>query len=723
MAHNAPLQLAGTTAAILKLDAAERDQCLANAAQLSESDDIRVRTCQIPVTFSLFMDGTNNNRDRDETEDDRAHSNPARLFNLHPGVDAKGELQRVGYYRVYVPGLGTRFEENAEFKETKEGKAMGKGGQARILFGLLQFFNSVHHAMTGNYLYEKSDIAAKLKEFTEQVEMARDPETLQRYERARPSRDDWLQNLSAQVSKKIADNYQAPIVPPTVPEIVVNVIGFSRGAAEAAAFCHWLHAALKGNGGKLAGISVRLAFVGLFDCVASVGLSDVVRRAMGVQFADGHFAWAAELLKPLPMARKVVHMIAAHEQRMNFPLTRVQSDTLTEIIFPGMHSDVGGGYGVRSQGRSPTDGDLLSQIPLLLMHREARMAGMPLALPDAVPEKPNDFAINPDLLASYNAYMEALQKDYQATFGAAANIEECKHFETLRKHHMRLFYDARRLCLGKLDKQMEHMGVRPDAQAQEDLVSYDQRLNADFQFYAYAKELSIKHPSWLTSTILDAFKTDPDHAGLQPNKLLLTHLTRLDRQDMVHQAHPPGTVSVDPLDKVWMDEVAYPALRGIGAPSGTLHLHLVMKYMHDSLAGFYLAGYTTAEDKAEKLVEILGKDRRHEGLNSHEQGVLKNYREKVEENQELKEPVEKRLGLDQALEAKKLTKAQHEKSAVFSYEDSKKIAASRTFPPVLTDADAPLLNDGTDKTVVGFITDSRREGGGYLFPRAIFLAK
>jgi hypothetical protein len=100
--------------------------------------------CQKFVTIGLFFDGTNNNMIRDEPL--QSHTNVVKLYKAHKYVDGEGVLQAPGHYRIYVPGLGTRFPENREWRETADGKAFGKGGQARILFGLLEVYNAVHRA-------------------------------------------------------------------------------------------------------------------------------------------------------------------------------------------------------------------------------------------------------------------------------------------------------------------------------------------------------------------------------------------------------------------------------------------------------------------------------------------------------------------------------------------------------------------------------------------------
>lgn len=81
------------------------------------------------------------------------------------------------------------------------------------------------------------------------------------------------------------------------------------------------------------------------------------------------------------------HFVAAHEQRLCFPLDSIRRPdgnyplNAEEIIYPGMHSDVGGGYPVRDQGKSCGDsGDILSQIALHDMYLAAFDSGAPLAV-------------------------------------------------------------------------------------------------------------------------------------------------------------------------------------------------------------------------------------------------------------------------------------------------------------------------------------------------------
>jgi len=129
----------------------------------------KMPSCQSMVRIGLFFDGTSNNKYRDEPK--QAHTNVVKLFNAHKDSDEKGGLDEPDCYRFYIPGVGTRFPENQEWKETQEGKAMGKGGQARILFGILQVYNAVHRAFNDNRpLYNETQLTAKLKSYVRDVE-------------------------------------------------------------------------------------------------------------------------------------------------------------------------------------------------------------------------------------------------------------------------------------------------------------------------------------------------------------------------------------------------------------------------------------------------------------------------------------------------------------------------------------------------------------------------
>jgi hypothetical protein len=171
---------------------------------------------------------------------------------------------------------------------------------------------------------------------------------------------------------------------------------------------------------------VRLYFMGLFDTVASVGVpmgmnnagalmngfgsthltmahrshNELGNLAFGrASSADpapgqftGHMEWASDLRIP-EMVEDCLHMVAAHEIRNSFPLDSVAQGAVypsncREMVYPGAHSDVGGGYRAGEGARSRSTGALLSMIPLRVMRAQAIQAGVPLD--DSL--NPQDFA-------------------------------------------------------------------------------------------------------------------------------------------------------------------------------------------------------------------------------------------------------------------------------------------------------------------------------------------
>jgi uncharacterized protein (DUF2235 family) len=133
---------------------------------------------------------------------------------------------------------------------------------------------------------------------------------------------------------------------------VVDVVGFSRGAAIALSFANVIAS-------ELPGLSVR--FMGLFDVVGQFGL-------------PGRHVQAGHILTLPPNVKCCRHAMALDESRATFPLTRLcddngkPADSLVEVWFRGVHSDVGGGNGNRG----------LNWISLHWMFMNARRAGLPI---------------------------------------------------------------------------------------------------------------------------------------------------------------------------------------------------------------------------------------------------------------------------------------------------------------------------------------------------------
>jgi hypothetical protein len=367
----------------------------ADKVKLAKAAGFRERTpatvCQQALTISFFFDGTGNNRYQDESEDaskDKS-SNIARLFNAHEDAPLTGII------RVYIPGVGTPFPEIGD-KGGTLGDAFGAGGEGRLKYAMAKF--------------------------DEELALA-----------------------------------EARAMNPTnkITGIHIAIFGFSRGAAKARAFALRLHHRLNQDDdawvlrGK--GYPLRIYFMGLMDTVASVGTSNTLRNpgktqavkssveyhplniVSGGRLADvteavwvnsgatkGHLFWAQELRIP-PSVQQCVHYVAAHEVRESFPLDTVRvaqpygagaqyPATCREVVYPGVHSNVGGGYAPGEQGRAATLSEQVSQVPLLHLYKEARQAGVPLLpVKQLDPQIQARYKLSPAVAQRFDAYMKRVQ--------------------------------------------------------------------------------------------------------------------------------------------------------------------------------------------------------------------------------------------------------------------------------------------------------------------------
>ena len=136
-----------------------------------------------------------------------------------------------------------------------------------------------------------------------------------------------------------------------VESIEFDIFGFSRGAAAAR---HFANEVSKGGQSPLAmvlpadsslfietfawraNIDVSINFIGIFDTAAAVAsisegdlsVHDAINPSVNLHLAPD-------------IAKKIVHLVARDERRHNFSLN---SAGTADIVLPGVHSDLGGGY-------------------------------------------------------------------------------------------------------------------------------------------------------------------------------------------------------------------------------------------------------------------------------------------------------------------------------------------------------------------------------------------
>jgi hypothetical protein len=243
---------------------------------------------------------------------------------------------------------------------------------------------------------------------------------------ARQEFEELLRKLHDAVSRHWPDGKTgkpAKIDPGIVKTIYVSVFGFSRGATEARAFANWfvslckLDAKRRGlvpDAMSLGGFPVQFDFLGLFDTVASVGIGNTFGNSSLGRMFDGHSGWAdaEDSLRIPDKVNRCLHLVSAHELRRSFPLDSISidgnlPDRCEEIVLPGVHSDVGGGYCPCEQGRGTDEkgDDMLARIPLLMMYKAARLNGVPLKLEFANEPAQARFALKAETIDAYNAYI------------------------------------------------------------------------------------------------------------------------------------------------------------------------------------------------------------------------------------------------------------------------------------------------------------------------------
>ena len=119
---------------------------------------------------------------------------------------------------------------------------------------------------------------------------------------------------------------------------VIDIVGFSRGAATTLDFCHLIQQrGIRHPGtGDVVELNPVIRFVGVWDVVAAFGLGFLGNALLNF----GH-----HLSLPKSGIRYCVQALALDEQRLSFIPTRLHG--AYEVWFRGAHSDIGGGNGNR----------------------------------------------------------------------------------------------------------------------------------------------------------------------------------------------------------------------------------------------------------------------------------------------------------------------------------------------------------------------------------------
>lgn len=185
-------------------------------------------------------------------------------------------------------------------------------------------------------------------------------------------------------------------------EKVIDIIGFSRGAALALDFANKVHS--EGIGGVQ---RPEIRFVGVWDVVPSFGIP-------GNDINLGYVLTLPDSVK------KCFHAMALDERRQNFGVQRIVTTVsnansegrIYEVWFRGVHSDIGGGN--RNVG--------LSSITLHWMYRQALRCSLPIPQQEVAKQREN---MRPDTEISKN--MDIIPNRYRTISWSDVVHESVSH--------------------------------------------------------------------------------------------------------------------------------------------------------------------------------------------------------------------------------------------------------------------------------------------------------
>ncbi|ELK3536697.1 DUF2235 domain-containing protein [Pseudomonas aeruginosa] len=412
--------------------------------RLSEGDVVGGAPCCKAIHITLGFDGTNNNDKADDSSVSPSCSNVARL--IHASIGSGDDINSRGIFKYYCPGVGTVFPDIKEFTPSNMGLIGAEGGENRINWGLVQLVDALFYTLLKSRL-KLNEVQGLVEEMSTNWTVSTLTGGL--LENGEKKRRAALEPKLKELEEKLRQRQNSG-QKPHILAMRLYVYGFSRGAAEARAFANWLQELTRVSDAdgrveyRFAGLPISIEFLGLFDTVAAVGLAD------SAPFAAGHMDWADDTMR-LPdealsqclptilpedcsFLKRCVHLVSCHEQRASFPLDSIRRRDMdangrrtgpscyrkwtVEYAYPGVHSDVGGGYGVGNQGKAVGGSEsLLSQIALQHMYAEAFEADAPLQVPAPavhpdfhedwrvmVPKIEAEFSVSEELATRFNAW-------------------------------------------------------------------------------------------------------------------------------------------------------------------------------------------------------------------------------------------------------------------------------------------------------------------------------
>jgi len=384
------------------LSIAECDMLIAASRRAGQAEAYKLGNCSSVLHVGYFFDGVGRNIEQDASE--ARLSNVAKLYRAFPDVTQNTPSRF--HRKHYFSGLGTPFEDQV----TDKLQLMMDRGWQRFLDEMKSLPEDTvtdtlkDTVKNGDWQEALSNSIKQLKnpkalgltaienlaksvgnELLEAAPFLRDSEILSTF--LLSGVDTRVDNALFLFEKSVKDA-KANEIP--LDLISVSLFGFDLGGTLARQFLDKLLSQLciQDNDGiiQYQGISVDIAFVGLFDCSRHTGASQdngldtvssysshpgvaVVGAALGAHCIAQN--------TPLPsVVKRSLHFIAAHERRLWRPIFRtgvMNGDNHVEMLVPGCSEDIGGGLIANEQKPSAE----LSLYTLREMYQAAEMACVP----------------------------------------------------------------------------------------------------------------------------------------------------------------------------------------------------------------------------------------------------------------------------------------------------------------------------------------------------------
>lgn len=291
---------------------------------------------QIDIRIGVFLDGTMNNRTNTDSRLGTKGDKGNKAYKKYSGNDsyendwsniarletAYTENEEKYISKIYIEGIGTEnFDRDSSYFTKGAGGAFGSGSTgiiAKVIKGCEQVAEKIQKIKKKekvNCIYLDvfgfSRGAAAARNFVYEV-------TKNKY----PARKMWVDTDGDGATDEIQ---------------TVDDHNTRTSLKELPRYGH-LGLKLTEAGMDVTKIKVKVEFVGLFDTVSSY---DPSTTGAFKNFEND----VMELnLNAISQAKKIFHLIAADEHRVNFMLTKVTAAKGDEYILPGVHSDVGGSY-------------------------------------------------------------------------------------------------------------------------------------------------------------------------------------------------------------------------------------------------------------------------------------------------------------------------------------------------------------------------------------------